>query len=88
VNTQISKEYKKYLKNIKLKNLLILSTQIGLLIIIIAIWEILAKYNIIDTFIMSSPSRIIATIADLYSNGNLFYHIFTIFVDGIDFRCV
>jgi len=32
---------------------------------------------------MSSPSRIIATIADLYSNGNLFYHIFTTLYEAI-----
>jgi NitT/TauT family transport system permease protein len=46
-------------------------------VLIVAIWEIFARLEIIDTFIMSSPSRIVKTIGELYSKGNLFYHIFT-----------
>ena len=83
MNTNISKEYKKYLKNKKIKKILILSAQIGILVMIIALWEILAVTQVIDTFIMSSPSRIIATIGDLYANGNLFYHIFTTLNEAI-----
>ena len=69
--------YKKYLRKKNGQKIFILSTQIGILVFIISLWEIFARLNIIDTFIMSSPSRIITTISELYSSGNLFYHIFT-----------
>jgi len=83
VNKNISKEYRKYLKNKRIAKILILSAQIGILIFLIALWEILAQLNVIDTFIMSSPSRIVNTIADLYVNGNLFHHIFTTLYEAI-----
>jgi len=79
----ISKEYKLYLKKKKLQKFLILTAQIGILIILIALWEILAKLEIIDSFIMSSPSRIIQTVVDLYSSGSLFYHIMTTLNEAI-----
>lgn len=76
-------EYQKFLKKKKLHKAFVISTQIGILIFIIALWEILARLNVIDTFIMSSPSRIFATIGELYSSGNLFYHIFTTLSEAI-----
>lgn len=83
MNTKISENYKKFLQKRKLHKAFVLSTQLGILILIIALWEILARLQIIDTFIMSSPSRIIATIGELYSSGNLFYHIFTTLGEAI-----
>lgn len=75
--TNISEDYRKFLQKKKLHKAFVLSTQIGILLLVIALWEILARLQIIDTFIMSSPSRIMTTIGELYSSGNLFYHIFT-----------
>ena len=71
------------MKNKRIVKILILSAQIGILIFLIALWEILAQLNVIDTFIMSSPSRIVNTIADLYVNGNLFHHVFTTLYEAI-----
>ena len=70
-----SKEHKKYLKKIKKKKLLIVLTQMLILITLITIWELLAHYNVINTFISSSPSRIIKTIIDLLNQNNLYNHI-------------
>lgn len=72
-----SNEHRKYLKKIKVKNILIHLIQILLAIVFIVIWELLAKYEVINTFISSSPSRIISTIIRLYNDGNLFNHIWT-----------
>ena len=83
MNNNISKEYRKYLKNQRISKFLIATTQIGILILIIALWEILARLNVIDTFIMSSPSRILATIKDLYLSNSLFVHIFTTLYEAI-----
>lgn len=77
MKTNISNDYRKYLKKKNIHKTFVISTQIGILVLLIALWEILARTGVIDTFIMSSPSRIMATIGELYSTGNLFYHIFT-----------
>ena len=67
----ISEERKKYLRKIKKEKILVLLTQITLLIGFIAIWEILANYNVIDSFITSQPSRIYETFINLGSNDLL-----------------
>lgn len=71
---RISKERKQYLKNKKYRQYMIWLTQIGILIAFLAIWEILANKKIIDSFIMSQPSRIWATFTNLTSN-DLMKHI-------------
>lgn len=80
---EISKDYKKYLNRKKASKLIILSIQLGILIAFIGLWELLAVKGVIDTFILSSPSRILKTIVELYSSGNLFYHIFTTLKEAI-----
>lgn len=56
------------------RNIRILQIIIGLSFIII--WELLSRFNIINSFIFSSPSKIIITIIDLYKNNNLFNNIY------------
>lgn len=73
----MSKEHLLYLKNIKRKKQIIFLSQILLLITFILSWELLAKNNIINSFITSSPSNIIKTIIELYNQNNLFIHIIT-----------
>ena len=70
-----SKEHELYIKKHKRKKQFIRIMQLVLLIAIIIIWEIAAETKIIDPFITSSPSRIIATIGRLYNDGDLFIHI-------------
>ncbi len=67
--------YQKYIRKQKLNKLFVHLTQLLILAIIIAGWELLAKYQLINTFISSSPSRIITTIVDLYQNNDLLRHI-------------
>ena len=73
-NLVMSKERKKYLKNIKKNKYLVFITQVGLLIAFIAIWEVLANYEIIDSFITSKPSQIYETFISLFSD-NLLKHV-------------
>lgn len=67
----ISKERKKYLKEIRRRKYLVLLTQITILVIFLAIWEWMARENIIDSFITSQPSRIWNTLLNLTSNDLL-----------------
>ena len=69
----ISKERKKYLRNIAIKKTTVLLTQIGIVIAFIAIWEICARKEIIDSFITSQPSRILETFINLSKNQLLMH---------------
>lgn len=71
----MSNEHKKYLRRLKLNKLLISITQISIFIFFIIIWQFLASHNYINSFITSSPSKILSTISKLYIENNLFIHI-------------
>ena len=71
---ELSKERKEFLRKIKKQKIFIITAQIILIIGFISIWEILANNGIIDSFITSSPSRIIKTLLNL-SENNLVEHI-------------
>lgn len=70
-----SEEHKRYLKKEKQFKFFVHLTQILIIILIFGIWEILAKYEIINTFLYSSPSLIIKTIINLIKQSALFNHI-------------
>ena len=76
-NTSFSKEHLLYLKKRKRSQIIIWCARVGLLIAILGIWELIATLQLIDPFIISSPSRICKAIANLYENGSLFYHVGT-----------
>ena len=70
-----SNEHINFLKKKKKKKFLIAITQILIFITFIIIWELLAKYKIINTFLTSSPSLIFKTIINLAKDNNLFNNI-------------
>ena len=78
-----SKEHKLYLKKIRIKSLLVHITQILILLFIIFIWEYLSNKNIINSFIYSSPSKIVMTIISLYNDNNLFNNIWVTIYETI-----
>lgn len=73
----MSPKQQAYLKKIKRNNLLVFLIQILIIISFLSTWELLSKYNIINSFIFSSPSKIIKTLISLISNHNFFNHLFT-----------
>lgn len=71
----MSEEHKHYLKKQKIRKLVIRITQIGILILFFGLWELSAYLEWADPFVTSSPSRVIKSIASLYTSGDLFVHI-------------
>lgn len=69
-----SKEHQKYLRNLKIKTFSIHLIRALLLILILGLWELCAKLNVIDPFITSSPSRIVVQIKTLIQDGSLWHH--------------
>ena len=73
----VSSERLLYLKKQKNKKAIIIFSQIGILVTLLFLWELLATFKIIDSFLMSQPSKIVLTIKNLLVSGELFKHIFT-----------
>lgn len=74
-NDNMIKNHKEFLKNVKKRNRLILITQVGLLVLAILAWELAARFNLIDTFLTSSPSAICKLFIKYITAGSLFHHI-------------
>lgn len=70
-----SLEHTNFLKKIKREKIFITISRILIIFLFLIIWEILSRFNIINTFLFSSPSRVINTIIKLFNNGELFKHI-------------
>ena len=78
-----SKGYVQYLKEIKRRKFLVFSVQIFIFIFSILIWQLLSDFGVINTFITSSPKKIISTIIQLYLGNNLWKHIWITFYETI-----
>ena len=72
----MSDSRKKFLRSYRKNKLIIKLSQICLALSFLLVWEVLAKYEIINSFITSSPSKIVVTIINLFIKDNLIYHIF------------
>ena len=70
-----SYEHSLYLKQIKKNNIIVWTLRFLILGLLLAIWEIFAQLNIIDSFITSCPSKISKTIVSLFKESDLMYHI-------------
>ena len=68
-----SEERKKYLRKNTITKVSIIVTQITLVILFIALWELLANKGIIDSFITSQPSRMLKTFMNLSENDLLLH---------------
>ena len=78
-----SKEHLNYLKNQKKKTVAINVARVAILLILLLVWELSARFEWINPFITSSPSRILKTIGGLYADGTLFYHVGTTLLETL-----
>lgn len=77
MNNNLSEQRKRYLKNIRTNKILINVTRVLILLIFLGAWELFARLEIIDSFLMSMPSKIVSTIVSLYKTGELGIHLYT-----------
>lgn len=70
-----SLEHKRYLKRLKKDKIFVITCQILILVIFFALWELFASIGVIDSFFVSSPSRIVETLISLFSTGEIWAHI-------------
>ena len=68
-------EHKKYLKKQKLSTIKVIFSQILILILFITIWQVFSDKGMINSFLCSSPKKVIETIISLWENNDLLVHI-------------
>jgi NitT/TauT family transport system permease protein len=73
--SDVSQEHRGYLRQVKREKLWIRFIQFLILVLALGLWEICADFKIVDPFVTSQPSRVIATMMRLYEEGVLFQHI-------------
>ena len=72
---EFSREHALFLKKCKRHTLVVWAFRVGILALLLGLWELIAALEWVNPFITSSPSRIGKTIGSLYADGSLFYHI-------------
>lgn len=65
-----------YKKQIKKEKIMITIIQFALIGIIFSLWELLTRYNILNSFLLSSPSKVFILLAKYISSGEIFAHIY------------
>ena len=72
---KMSEAQRKYLKKRKIRLIVTHFLRLVLLAAFIGGWELVARFNIIDPFIISCPSRIVKVLATLETGGDLSKHV-------------
>lgn len=72
-----SDEHNKFLKKIKRNKIFVVCMQVSILALLIILWEVSSQLKWINSFVYSSPSKILNTIINLHNTNNLYQHIFT-----------
>ena len=70
-----SLEHKKYLHEKKKQKIIITFFRFSIFVCFLVCWELLVHFQMINTFLSSSPSQVFSTIIELLVNGDLFLHI-------------
>ena len=69
------KKVNPYVKKRRINRLIITSIQLLVLVLFITLWELLSKYQVIDSFLFSKPSSIFKLLKLYVQNGELWNHI-------------
>ena len=64
-----SEEHNNYLKKKKQEKIIVKIFQFLIIILFLILWEFFAHFNLINTFLLSSPSKVINTLYSLIING-------------------
>ena len=79
----VSEAHAAYLRRIRRDARTVVLSRIAVLSGVLLLWEVGADLRWFDPFILSSPSRVIATIARLYADGSLWLHVGTTLLETV-----
>lgn len=71
-----SLEHKQYIRDVKRRNVKIITVRLVILTAFFVLWEVAGYYKWIDPFLTSTPSRMWRSMLKIYAEGSLFKHIF------------
>lgn len=71
----MSIQQKTYIKKLRIYNITINILRLVLFVSFITLWEFAAQHNWINSFIFSSPSRVVNTLIKMYNDKSIFNHI-------------
>lgn len=71
----MSAEHRKYIKKLKFERNAILFFRILIIVSFVLLWELTSKLEIIDSFVFSSPTKIIKCFIDLWQQNIIQHHI-------------
>lgn len=74
---KLSSGHRSYLKKLNRDRLIVRLSRVLVLVAMLGLWELATSLGLLDPFIFSSPSRIAATIARLWTSGDLLLHVGT-----------
>ena len=69
-------EHQLFIKKLRIDNSIIILGRVAVFVIFIALWELLTILGVVDSFITSSPSRIVKMLVELFKEGNILRHSF------------
>jgi NitT/TauT family transport system permease protein len=70
-----SKEHIEYLKKRKKEKRIVCFFRLLIIVCFLIAWELLSRFELINTFLSSSPTKVIETIYQLFQDKTLFTHI-------------
>lgn len=70
-----SPQHAAYIRQVRREKQFVTFMRVLIVVVFLGLWELLVRLKWIDAFILSSPTRVAATIARLYADGSLFLHI-------------
>ena len=70
-----SDEHLMYLKKKRRERVIVHTIRISIILLFLIVWEFLARFEMIDTFLSSSPSQVFNTVLTLFKTNGLFGHI-------------
>ena len=73
--SNVSKNQLRFLKNKRKHQRIVLASRILILVTFLLLWEILTHFGIIDSFIFSSPSKVILCFWSMVLDKSIFLHI-------------
>jgi len=87
--TEHSTRQQKYLEDYRKEKIKVNFFRITIVILFVILWEAATINGMIDSFIYSSPSRIVLCFTDMLRDGNIIKHILvTLFETGVSFTLV
>lgn len=73
-NKNFTREHLQFLRKQRVRNIMVHVAQVGILVLLLCLWELAAHLQWIDPFIMSCPSRVWNTLVELSQEGLIWKH--------------